>query len=170
MAMMDPTTGVTTSGSLHCRTELREVTGGWSTNGTNILSATVAVPQVPDHTCIGQIFQSSGPSKPLCELQYAKDGTITLLLEKTNEGGSATFTKVGSVHPGAKFTYSLSLTGTTIIVTIDGSTSKFTLPSSFVGEKFYFKAGDYDQTAESGTPGKKPGTIVKFYSLNVAHK
>jgi hypothetical protein len=43
MSMMDPPTGVTTSGSLHPRTELRRDTSGWSTAGTNILAAQVLV-------------------------------------------------------------------------------------------------------------------------------
>jgi len=171
MTLMDPTIGITSSGSLHCRTELKEATiGGWSTNGTNILAVTAAVTQVPHNVCIGQIFQATGPSKPLCELQYKNDGTISLLLEKTNQGGSTTSTNIGSVPLGTKFKYELSLTGTTITVTINGTATEFTMPSTFVGETFYFKAGDYDQTATSGTPGTTPGTVVKIYSLDVTHK
>jgi hypothetical protein len=171
MAMMDPTTGVTTSGSLHPRTELREDTTGWSTSGTNILSTTAQVTVVPDHVCIGQIFQApSSPSKPLLELMYYNGGTIKVMIEATNQGGDGVFYSLGSVSSGSKFTYSLSLSGTTITITINGTAHNFTLPSTFVGENFYFKAGDYDQTAVSGTPGTTPGTLVKFYSLNVTHK
>lgn len=170
MVMMDPVTGVTTSGSAHCRTELRETPGGWSTNGTNILTVTEAVTKVPSNVCIGQIFQANGPSKPLCELQYKSNGTLNLFLENTNEGGGGTTTKVGSVPLGTKFTYSLSLSGKTISVKINDTTTNFTLPPTFVGETFYFKAGNYDQTATSGTPGTTPGTVVKIYSLNITHK
>ena len=77
--------------------------------------------------------------------------------------------KIASVSLGAKFTYALQLSGTTITVKI-GSTSKtFTMPSSFNGEKFYFKAGDYDQSAVSGTPKTTDATIVKFYALSISH-
>jgi hypothetical protein len=171
MTLMDPTTGVTTSGSLHPRSELREVTNGWSTAGTNTETVTLSVPQVPDHVAIGQIFQAApAPSKPLLELQYVKGGKVQVLLESTNQGGSGAIHEVGTVADGSKFTYQLSLTGTTIAISINGATASFTLPSSFVGENFYFKCGDYDQTAVAGTPGTTPGTIVKVYALAVVHQ
>jgi hypothetical protein len=171
MTFMDPTTGVTTSGSLHPRSELREVTNGWSTAGTNTQTVTLAVPEVPGTTTIGQIFQAPpAPSKPLMELQYVKGGTIQLLLENTNQGGSAMFYTVGTVTDGSKFTYELSLMGTTIGVTLNGAVKTYSVPSSFAGESFYFKCGDYDQTAVAGTPGTTPGTIVKVYALQVVHQ
>jgi hypothetical protein len=171
MTFMDPTTGVTTSGSLHPRSELREVTSGWPTAGTNVQTVTAEVVQVPDHVSIGQIFQAgSAPSKPLMELQYKRGGTLVVLLENTNQGGSATFTQVGSVPAGSKFTYELSLTGQTLSVSINGQVTLFALPPSFVGESFYFKCGDYDQSAVSGTPGTTPGTIVKVHALSVVHR
>lgn len=171
MTFMDPTTGVTTSGSVHPRSELREVTSGWSTAGTNTETVTLAVTEVPHTVAIGQIFQAPpAPSKPLLELQYVKGGTLQVLLESTNQGGNATTHPVGTVTDGAKFTYELSLTGKTITVTIDGAASTFTLPSTFAGESFYFKCGDYDQTATAGTPGTKPGTVVKVYALKVVHQ
>ena len=168
MVMMDPTIGWTTSGSQHPRTELRE-DATWATSGTNIVDATVAVTQVPDHTTIGQIFQGSGPSKPLCELQVTAGGTVNLLLENTNQGGNATDHKVGTVTIGKQFTYEMQLKGTTITVKINGVATSFTMDSSFDGETFYFKAGDYDQSATSGTPLTTPGTVVKFYALKITH-
>jgi hypothetical protein len=169
MVMMDPTQGWTTSGSLHSRTELRE-NAIWSTSGTNKLNATVAVTQVPDHTTVGQIFQGSGPSKPLCELQVTSAGVVKLLLESTNQGGSSTTYTLATVPLGTPFDYELSLTGTTITVTINGAVQTFTMDSSFDGESFYFKAGDYDQTAVSGPPLTTPGTVVKFYALTLTHQ
>ncbi|CAJ0857879.1 polysaccharide lyase family 7 protein [Ralstonia flatus] len=169
MVMMDPTQGWTTSGSLHPRTELRESTI-WPSTGTNKLNATVAVTQVPDHTTIGQIFQGTGPSKPLCELQVTSSGGVQLLLENTNQGGSATIYPITTVPVASTFDYELSLSGSTITVTVNGTVSTFTMDSSFVGESFYFKAGDYDQTAVSGTPLTTPGTVVKFYALTLTHQ
>jgi hypothetical protein len=169
MVMMDPTQGWTTSGSLHPRVELRE-TAIWTTAGTNKLDATVAVTQVPDHTTIGQIFQGTGPSKPLCELQFTAAGTVQLLLEDTNQGGSAKIYPITSVPLGTAFNYELSLTGTTITVTVNNTVQTFTMDSSFNGESFYFKAGNYDQTAVSGTPLTTPGTIVQFYALTLTHQ
>ncbi|MDB5816183.1 MAG: hypothetical protein JWN23_3300 [Rhodocyclales bacterium] len=169
MVMGDPSTGWTTSGSLHPRTELRE-NAEWATSGTNILDATVTVTKVPSHTTIGQIFQGgSAPSKPLCELQVTSAGVLQLLLESTNQGGSSTTTTIASVSLGTKFTYQMKLSGTTISVKINSTTKTFTLPSSFVGESFYFKAGDYDQSAVSGTPKTTASTVVKFYVLKITH-
>jgi hypothetical protein len=104
------------------------------------------------------------------ELQYKKGGTLVVLLEDTNQGGSATFTQVGAVPLGSRFTYELSLTGQTISVSINGKSTLFTMPPTFAGESFYFKCGDYDQTAVSGTPATTPGTVVKVYQLSIVHK
>ncbi|MEE2978899.1 MAG: polysaccharide lyase family 7 protein [Pseudomonadota bacterium] len=169
MVMMDPTQVWTTSGSRHPRTELRE-NAIWDTSGTNKLNATVAVTQVPDHTAIGQIFQGTGPSKPLCELQVNSSGGVQLLLEDTNQGGSATIYPIATVPVGSTFDYELSLSGSTITVTVNGTVSTFTMDSSFEGESFYFKAGNYDQTAVSGPPLTTPGTVVKFYALTLTHE
>src|SRR5471032_131404 len=172
LVMVDPTQGWTTSGSQHPRTEMRE-NATWSTNGINKLDATVAVTQVPSKTTVGQIFQGSGPSKPLCELQVTAGGAVNLLLESTNQGGNAQTYPITSITAGSRFNYELSLTGTTITVTVNGTVNgtvkTFTMDSSFNGENFYFKAGNYDQSAVSGTPLTTPGTIVKFYALTLTH-
>jgi len=170
MTFMDPETGVTSPGSKHPRTELREVTRGWPASGSNILSIREKVTRLSHTTAIGQIFQAPpAPSKPLLELLYESDGTIKALLENTNQGGSSTLHTVGKVPVGTLFSYSLSLTGTTITVTINDKPTRLTMPSSFEGERFYFKAGNYDQGAKSGPPGTTPGSLVKIYSLDLTH-
>jgi len=173
LVMVDPTQGWTTSGSQHPRTEMRE-NATWNTSGKNKLNATVAVTQVPSKTTVGQIFQGSGPSKPLCELQVTSGGAVNLLLENTNQGGNAQTYPITSVSVGSRFNYELSLTGATITVTVNGTVNgtvkTFTMDSSFNGENFYFKAGNYDQSAVSGTPLTTPGTIVKFYALTLTHQ
>jgi hypothetical protein len=168
MVMMDPRVGSTTSGSLHPRTEMRE-NATWTTGGTNILDANVAVTKIPGNTAIAQIFQGTGPSKPLCELQYSSSGAVKLFLEDTNQGGASHTTTITTVPVGTKFTYQLKLSGKTITVKVNSTTKTFTMDDSFVGEKFYFKAGNYDQTATQGTPQTSDGTVVKFYSLNITH-
>lgn len=168
MVLMDPKRGWTTSGSQHPRSELRE-DASWSTSGTNILDGLVSVTQVPDHTTVAQIFQASGPSKPLCELQVNANGTVDLLLEASNQGGNGTRHPIGSVTIGKAFPYQLSLKGSVITVIVNGQTSHFTIDSSFRKESFYFKAGDYDQTAVAGSPLSTPGTVVKYFSLKITH-
>lgn len=168
MVMADPAQGWTTSGSLHPRVEFRE-NATWTTSGTNVLTATVAVAKVPSHTTIAQIFQGTGPSKPLCELQVSSTGVVQLLLENTNQGGSSTVPHITTVSLGKKFDYLLQLEGTTITVTVNGVTTTFPMPASFIGERFYFKAGDYDRSAVEGTPLSTVGTIVQFYALAIKH-
>lgn len=171
LTFMDPVTGVTTSGSQHPRSELKEDTAGWPATGTNTMTATVAVPQVPSTVTIGQIFQApNAPSKPLLELQYQAGGHVQMLLESTNQGGDANTYDAGHVADKAKFDYSLSLTDNQIQIVVDGQTSSYAMPSSFDGETFYFKWGDYDQTATAGTPTATAGTIVKFYAHAVTHQ
>ena len=168
MDMMDPHTGWTTSGSLHPRVEFRE-NAIWPTSGTNILNGTVAITKVPSNTTIAQIFQGTGPSKPLCELQFNAGGTVNLFLENTNQGGGGTTTSITTVGVGTKFNYQLKLAGSTITVIANGVTKTFTMNSSFNGEQFYFKAGDYDQSAVSGTPTTSVSTMVKYYALSITH-
>ena len=142
----------------------------WPVSGTNALSATLAVTEVPDHVCVGQIhvgtaIQSglTATTKPLLEL----NGDIKLGIEDSPTG-SQTSHDIASVPVGTKFSYTIQLTGDgTITLVLNGVTSTFAMPSSFVGYGEYFKAGDYDQTAGSDA---SIGATVKFYALQVSHQ
>jgi hypothetical protein len=178
MTFWDPENGVTTAGSNYPRSELREMNAdgtaaNWPVAGTNTLTATVAVVQVPDHVCIGQIHIGSAldagvasSTKPLLELYAYPNGAIELGIETSPTGGQTQQT-LANVPLGTKFTYSIVLTGAgTLSVAINGQASSFTMPPAFGSYGQYFKAGDYDQTA--GTDGSV-GAIVKFYALAVSH-
>jgi hypothetical protein len=174
----DPENGVTTANSSYPRSELREMNAdgseaNWAIAGTNTLSATLEVSQVPDHVCVGQIHIGTAldaglaaSTKPLLELYYYASGAIELGIED-GPTGSQTTHAITSVPLGTKFRYVLQLTGTgTITLVIDGTTSTFTMPSSFNGYGQYFKAGDYDQTVGSDAT---VGATVKFYALQITH-
>lgn len=178
MTFWDPENGVTTADSSYPRSELREMnadgsTANWPISGTNILSATVAVTEVPDHVCVGQIHLGTAieaglaaSTKPLLELYYYATGDIQLGIENDPTGGQ-TAHLITNVPLGTKFSYTVQLTGDgTIALGIDGATTTFTMPASFNGYGQYFKAGDYDQTA--GTDATI-GATVKFYALQVSH-
>jgi hypothetical protein len=171
MTFMDPQTGITTSGSQHCRTELHEGVN-WSAIGTNILTVTGDVVQLGGgsggHTTVGQVFDAN-TSKPLGELQFNGNGSMGLYLESSSSGGSGNTYSLGSQSIGKQYTYSLSLTGSTLTVTVNGAKSTYTADKSFNGAQFYFKCGNYDQTATAGTPSTKPYTVVKVYALNIQH-
>jgi hypothetical protein len=178
MTFWDPENGVTTADSSYPRSELREMnadgtTANWPVEGTNTLAATVAVTQVPDHVCVGQIHIGAAldaglasSTKPLLELYYYQDGSIEVGIENSPTGGQ-TVHMLANVALGTKFTYAIVLTGAgAISVAINGQASMFTMPSAFAGYGEYFKAGDYDQTA--GTDASV-GATVKFYALAVSH-
>jgi hypothetical protein len=178
MTFWDPENGVTTADSSYPRSELREMNAdgspaNWPVSGTNVLSATVAVTAVPDHVCIGQIHLGTAiqaglaaSTKPLLELYYYATGDIALGIEDDPTGGQ-TAHQITNVPLGAKFSYSIQLTGDgTITLGIGDETMTFAMPPSFAGYGQYFKAGDYDQTA--GTDGTV-GATVKFYALQLSH-
>ena len=168
MVLMDPAVGVASNGSLHPRTELREY-AQWYTTKPSTLSATLKVTKVIGSTTIAQIFQGTGPLKPLCELQFSAS-SVHLFLENSNQGGQGGPTTVITTVPvGQKFSYKMTYVGNTITVTVNGVTKTFTSDPSFNGEKFFFKAGNYNQSATAGTPQTTDGTVVKFYSLSTTH-
>lgn len=177
MTFWDPENGVTTANSSYPRSELREMNAdgsaaNWPLSGTNTLSATLVVVQVPDHVCVGQVHVGTAidaglasTTKPLLELYAYANGNVVLGLE-TSPAGSQTATTLANVALGTRFSYVIELTGLSLTVTINGAASTFAIPASFVGYGEYFKAGDYDQTA-----GTDPtvGATVKFYTLSVSH-
>ncbi|WP_187274057.1 polysaccharide lyase family 7 protein [Paenibacillus sp. N3.4] len=179
-AFMDPKTGTTTSGSSHPRSEMREQTtsgsnAAWSWTGTNTMANTAAVTLQgggsSGSTTIGQIFNSTD-SIPLVELEYeaspnSNGGNFKLLYEEAK--GAGTYTDLSTKAAlGSKFTYEMSLTGGVATVKINGS-QVFSKKPSFSGKQFYFKTGNYDQTATSGSVSTTPYTIVELYSVNVVH-
>lgn len=161
---------VTTTHSLHCRTELREVdpsTGAptsWSSDGTNRLKATLSVvlPDDSGHgTVIGQIhIDDSISSKPVCELFYNSDGDIAIGVEQSLEGGNEVVTKIGNVPVGQKFDYELEYSGNLLKVAINGVFHpSITVP--FDPIKSYYKVGNYNQGNSASD--------VHFYAITVEH-
>jgi Alginate lyase len=176
---MDPATGVTTSGSQHCRTELREMTAAgaqaaWPVTGTNTLTVTGKVLQVgggsSGHATIGQIFNSDD-SIPLGELEYANSlGGFELLYEEASGAGTYVDLKT-PVALGEQYTYSLALSNGVLTVTINGNDVYTHAPSATIAAKhFYFKLGNYDQTATAGAVSTTPYSVVEVYAASVVHQ
>jgi Alginate lyase len=165
-AFMDPKTGTTTSGSVHCRTELHE-NASWSSSGTNTLSATVKVTKIGSgKTTIAQVFSNNGHT--LLELEYGTNG-FTAFYEEAKGAGSST--SIGhAVGLGSTFTYKVAFSGKKLTVTINGGTAWTKTPSSSGSSgTFYFKAGNYDQSATSGPVSTTPYSIVEFSALSISH-
>ncbi|GIF18118.1 hypothetical protein BJ973_008917 [Actinoplanes tereljensis] len=172
MTFWAPEKGVTTPNSNYARSELREMNrdgsaANWSLAGNHTLSAQLRIPSVTKNVCVGQVHLGTGGSstKPLLELYYRPNGDIYLGTENSPDGGQ-TLHKVGNVALGVKWTYVINVTGNKINLTVNGSKTTYTIPSSFNPYKQYFKAGSYNQSSSESTSN---GAKVKFYSLTVSH-
>ena len=99
---MDTQTGIATSGSSHCRTELCEMTSSgaqaaWAPSGTNTMDVTGKVTLLGGGSngkvTVGQVFNNNN-SIPLCELMYSAmpqpdavvGGFVLLYQEAKGEG------------------------------------------------------------------------------------
>jgi len=172
MTFFAPEKGVTTPNSNYARSELREMNSNgsaanWSLSGTHKLSANLRITQVTKNVCVGQVHLGTGGSstKPLLELYYRPNGDIYLGTENSPDGGQ-TLHSVGNVSLGTKWSYVIQVSGNTIKLTINGTATSYSIPSSFNAYKQYFKAGSYNQSSSSSTTN---GAKVKFYSLTVSH-
>ncbi|MBC2869623.1 polysaccharide lyase family 7 protein [Streptomyces mexicanus] len=173
MTFWAPEKGVTTPNSHYARSELREMNrdgtaADWSLTGTHRLSATLRVVSVTSNVCVGQIHLGTGgtSTKPLLELYYHANGDIVLGTENSPSGGQTLHT-VGHVSLGKTWRYTIGVSGgSTIDVTVDGSTTHYPIASSFQQYKQYFKAGSYNQSSSDSTT---KGARVAFYGLTVSH-
>jgi hypothetical protein len=173
MTFWAPEKGVTTPNSNYARSELREMnsdgsSADWALAGSHRLQATLRVVSVTNHVCVGQIHLGTGGSstKPLVELYYYANGNIVLGTENSPSGGQTTHT-VANVPVGTKWSYTIAVTGgNTVVLTVNGKTTKYAVPSSFDAYHMYFKAGSYNQSSSNSTT---KGARVAFYALTVHH-
>jgi len=178
-AFMDTKTGITTPGSTHCRTELREMTSSgahaaWAPSGTNTMDVAGKVTLLGGGSngkvTVGQVYNSND-SIPLCELMYsASVGGFVLLYEEAKGGGTVADLKT-PVALNTPCRFQLSLTNGVLTVSINGKQVYSHTPSAgILAKKFYFKCGNYDQTTIAGAVTTTPYTIVENHYINVVHK
>ena len=176
---MDPETGIGTSGSQHCRTEMRESTtsGGeaaWSSSGTNTLTVTGKVIQVgggnSGTVTVGQLFNGTD-SIPLIELEYGTSAKGFKMLYEEAKGGGATTNLNAPVAIGTKYKFTLSMIKGVASVSINDKQVYSHMPSAgILAKKFYFKVGNYDQNTTKGAISKVPFTVVEAYTVDVVHQ
>jgi hypothetical protein len=176
---MDPASGITTGGSTHCRTEMRESTrtGGeaaWDSSGTNSMTVTGMVTMLGDgasgDVTVGQVFNGSD-SIPLGELQYSgsKKG-FELFYEEAKGNGGSTDLKA-PVALNSKYTFEMALSKGVLTVQINAKPVYSHTPSAgILAKKFYFKFGNYDQHTTKGSTSTTPFTVVEAYSAVVVHQ
>ncbi|MBU2667395.1 polysaccharide lyase family 7 protein [Actinoplanes bogorensis] len=172
MTFWAPEKGVTTPNSNYARSELREMNANgsaadWPLAGNHTLSAELRVVSVTKNVAVGQVKLGSGgtSTKPLLELYYRANGDIYLGQQRSPTDGQ-TLHKLGNVPLGQRWTYVFNVSGNRASLTINGSTTNYTIPSSFNPYKQYFKAGSYNQSSSESTTN---GAKVKFYSLTIRH-
>jgi hypothetical protein len=123
-------------------------------------------------TSLGQVFDSTD-TQTLCEMQYtatlnSAGGNFQVLYEEVK--GSPTYYYLSNTAAlNTSFNFELSLSGGVLTVYINGQ-QVFTHKPSYSGKTFYFKAGDYDQTAVDGNVTTTPYTIVELQSVVVVHQ
>jgi hypothetical protein len=171
---MDPAQGITTSGSKHCRTEMREqkLEGGgaaWPSTGTHSMTVEGKVVKLGGGSiAVGQLFNGTD-SIPLCELQYTNSQKFSLLYEEAKGGGSSTDLKT-SVALNTRYTFALSMVEGELRVSINGKQVYTRKPSAGISDNsFYFKFGNYDQSTSAGTPTTTPHSIVEVYKVDLVH-
>jgi hypothetical protein len=166
----DPQSGICTSGSSHCRTELREKST-WGSGGTNVLNATCKVTKMSSSITIGQVFCASGSNGAHTQVElFYRNGGFAVLYEE--QKGAGTTTSIGSgVSVGTPFTYQLYFSGGKMGVKINGSTKWTKTPSSAAQSgSFYFKAGNYDQGSScASSVSSTIRSIVQFSNISVSH-
>lgn len=154
-----------TSGSKHCRTELREADpSSWSPSGTNVMTVKLQVVQADDGdygTVIGQVFSASF-SKPIIELYYNPEGVVTVGLETTTTGGNENFTQIGTISEKTIFTYVLNYTNDELTVSLNGGAANHFSVTQLGTPDAYFKVGDYNQ-------GKDSSSEVDIISIDIVH-
>jgi hypothetical protein len=167
---MDPNTGITTSGSTRCRTELRESTtsGGqaaWHTTGTNTMTVTGKVVKGSAVT-VAQVFDGGG-GNTLCELQYNGKGFGLFYEESKGSGGNVPLNAPAPLN--TKYSFTLSLSKGVLTVTINGK-QVYTHAPGTANSTFYFKVGNYDQGTSAGPISTTAHSIVENYSVVVVHQ
>ena len=165
----DPSFGITTSGSAHCRTEMREI-ATFKASGSNSITVIGKITKGASGITIGPVFNDDD-SIPLAELEYT-GGDFGVLYEE-KKGGGKMYTLNGSVGIGQQYSYTLSLTKGVLKITTSTGGSFTKTPSSAVsGNRFYFKVGNYDQksTGSKTSVSSTIRSIVEVSKISVSHK
>ncbi|ROV95660.1 hypothetical protein VMCG_07553 [Cytospora schulzeri] len=139
---------VTTSGSKHCRTELREKNpSSWSPHeATNRLNVSLAVFEAGGSTCVGQIhIDDDVSSKPVCELYYHDNGDLIMGVEQTTDGGNQKTTTVGNVPLATPFSYEIRYENNELSVQVNEEGFQTLSTYELDGPDSYFKVGNYLQ-------------------------
>ena len=176
-----PSNGAVTTpgvGSDHTRSELRELYTGsdadsnndWTSVRGGTLTASCVVQSVSvnsDEATIGQIHNQSYVFALMLYRPAYKDVAFDLY----SSLGSSSHVRtsiVQNVNLGDAINYTIVYTGSTIAVTVNGTTQSFAVDPSWAGTPMYFKVGAYHAAPNIGNPAGDQ-TQVAFSSFGVSH-
>jgi hypothetical protein len=163
MTFYVPSGAGSTANSHYPRSELR-ANATWHMGGTHTLAVSMKVLQQPatGQIIIGQIHGEQTGGSELLKLRWT-NGDI-LMGVKTNFGDTEQKILIKSgVAIGENIDYVIKLAGSTVTVTVNGTSKSFTYnTASWSDIDLYFKLGAYSQdSASDGTHAKVAVTAVK---------
>ena len=169
----DPTTGAmtfyvpsgagSTPNSKYPRSEMRK-RSTFRMGGTQTLSASLKVLQQPatGQIIIGQIHGEQTGGSELLKLRWT-NGDILMGVKSTFGATEQKLLVKGGIALGQNIDYTIRLSGSTVTVTVNGTSRSFTYnTSSWSSIDLYFKAGAYSQDdQQNGTASKVAFTALR---------
>ena len=176
LGFADVATGTTSKHSKHPRSELRELNGQgqracWQPEGRHTLTCYLRVMQADSrNVVIGQVYNMTN-GIPIITLGYTPEnklgGNLRVLYE--TERGHGHSTPLATYIPlGEPFQYQLCEEDGELTVLINGEVvyeHAVTVPDKV----FYFKCGNYDQSAVAGEMSDKILSRVEFQRIDIEH-
>lgn len=178
LTLWAPVTGTTTPNSTHARTELDNHTTFLAGTSHHVLTATLAVSQLPTEkpdVIVGQIHGSDAISSVSFVLLHDENGKIGVVVKQAQTGSDGIHLPLlNNVPLGTLFGYTITDNGDntmTFTATSGGHTAAATapVPAAFLGTSVRFQAGDYQQVdSTTGGSGPDDGARVTFHALTAS--
>ena len=185
---MSPSKGYATPGASHCRTELREMlpngktNAAWSQAGYHVMTATYRVKQLGTGSAttgqgsivIGQVWSDGNG---MVELAYKpKTSSHVGSFAVKEAGGTWKYIDSISIPLLTDFNVKYQINENVLKIYIKtANTANFSEAPHFtqvLNGTYYFKCGNYDQSAgviTSGTVSTTPYSVVEISSIDVLH-
>jgi hypothetical protein len=172
-----PVDGVTTKDSEHARTELDRAENFTAGSGSQTMTASVTVAQVPravPAVIVGQIHGAGDISAVPFVMLFYDDGKVRGVVKQERSGEAHTdLPLLAAVPLGASFDYSITDDGSggvTVTAGYGGRTvsANAAVPAAFAGQTVRFQAGAYQQAPSAGgTAAADDGARVTFSAITV---
>ena len=171
-----PVAGVTTPHSPHARTELDRLDDFTAGGGSQTLTATVTVSQVPaevPEVIVGQIHGAAAISSVPFVMIFYGNGAVRAVVKQEQSGDAHTDVPLLTGVPlGTSFDYTITdggdgTLGFTARSAGRTATGSAPVPAAFAGAPVRFQAGAYQQAPSSPTAAPDDGARVTFSAITV---